>query len=80
MNDDPVGAILSCVDAPVDLYYRLVLVVGPSGSGKTATLRAVAAHAGRAGAESQPGAVPPAARPDRLGSGLLQAAPRCWTS
>ena len=46
MNDDPVGAILSCVDAAGDLYHRLVLVVGPSGSGKTATLRAVAAQAG----------------------------------
>jgi hypothetical protein len=46
MNDDPVGAILSFVDAARDLYHRLVLVVGPSGSGKTATLRAVAVHAG----------------------------------
>ena len=46
MNDDPAGAILSCVDAAGDLYHRLVLVVGPSRSGKTATLRAVAAHAG----------------------------------
>ena len=46
MNDDPVGAILSCVDAARDLYHRLVLVVGPSAYGKTATLRAVAVHAG----------------------------------
>ena len=44
MNDDPVGAILSCAEAAGELYHRLVLVVGPSGSGKTATLRAVAAH------------------------------------
>ena len=46
MNEDSVGAILSCVDAAGNLYHRLVLVVGPGRSGKTATLRAVAAHAG----------------------------------
>ena len=46
MNEDPVEAILSCVDAAADLYHRLVLIVGPSRSGKTATLRAAAAHAG----------------------------------
>ena len=46
MNDDPVAAILSRVEAAQDLYHRLILVVGPGGSGKTATLRAVAAHAG----------------------------------
>ena len=46
MNDDPVAAILSGVEAARDLYHRLILVVGPCGAGKTATLRAVAAHAG----------------------------------
>ena len=46
MNDDPVAAILSRVEAAQDLYHRLILVVGPCGSGKTATLRAVAAHVG----------------------------------